>query len=158
MSIYMIRSKSRGHQRKFKRLLRWMDKIDPFKNANDFSNPSDKSFGVVVNVKTDVLNTKNVNLNVKNPPVINPSLVILIIQNVIIGVPGLNKIFNTIVNTSKNNIPFIPLIIFANGTLDIFIIIAKNITIASNPIMLFVEKIAIINIKVPNSFTLGSNL
>ncbi|RHS51997.1 hypothetical protein DW959_10440 [Clostridium sp. AM46-21] len=35
MSIYMIRSKSRGHQRKFKRLLRWMDKIDPFKNAND---------------------------------------------------------------------------------------------------------------------------
>ena len=53
---------------------------------------------------------------------------------------------------------FIPFIIFANGTLDIFIIIAKNITIASNPIMLFVEKIAIINIKVPNSFTLGSNL
>ena len=112
----------------------------------------------MVNVKTDVLNTKNVNLNVKNPPVINPSLVILIIQNVIIGVPGVNKIFNTIVNTSKNNIPFIPFIIFANGTLDIFIIIAKNITIASNPIMLFVEKIAIINIKVPNSFTLGSNL
>lgn len=35
MSIYMIRSKSRGHLRKFKRLLRWMDKIDPFKNAND---------------------------------------------------------------------------------------------------------------------------
>ena len=32
----MIRSKSRGHQRKFKRLLRWMDKIDPFKNANDW--------------------------------------------------------------------------------------------------------------------------
>ena len=78
-----------------------------------FSNPSDKSLGVVVNVKTDVLNTKNVNLNVKNPPVINPSLVILIIQNVIIGVPGVNKIFNTIVNTSKNNIPFIPFIIFA---------------------------------------------
>ena len=94
-----------------------------FKNANDFSNPSDKSLGVVVNVKTDVLNTKNVNLNVKNPPVINPSLVILIIQNVMIGVPGVNKIFNTIVNTSKNNIPFIPFIIFANGTLDIFIII-----------------------------------
>lgn len=35
MSIYMIRSKSRGQQRKFKRLLSWMDKIDPFKNAND---------------------------------------------------------------------------------------------------------------------------
>lgn len=43
MSIYMIRSKSRGHQRKFKRLLRWMDKIDPFKNANDlpFKNTED---------------------------------------------------------------------------------------------------------------------
>ena len=129
-----------------------------FKNANDFSNPSDKSLGVVVNVKTDVLNTKNVNLNVKKPPVINPSLVILIIQNVIIGIPGVNKIFNTTVNTSKNNIPFMPFIIFANGTLDIFTIIAKNITIASNPIMLLVKKIAIINIKVPNSFTLGSNL
>lgn len=44
MSIYMIRSKSRGQQRKFKRLLRWMDKMEPFKNANDlpFKDVEDK--------------------------------------------------------------------------------------------------------------------
>lgn len=35
MSIYMIRSKSRGQQKKFKRLLSWLDKIEPFKNTND---------------------------------------------------------------------------------------------------------------------------
>ena len=51
----MIRSKSRGHQRKFKRLLRWMDKIDPFKNANDFSNPSDKTHKKPTNTKYDIL-------------------------------------------------------------------------------------------------------
>lgn len=35
MSIYMIRSKSRGQQRKYKLLLRWMDKIEPYKNTDD---------------------------------------------------------------------------------------------------------------------------
>lgn len=34
MSIYMIRSKSRGQQRKYKTLLRWMDKIEPYKNTD----------------------------------------------------------------------------------------------------------------------------
>lgn len=44
MSIYMIRSKSRGQQKKFKRLLSWLDKIEPFKNTNDllFKDVEDK--------------------------------------------------------------------------------------------------------------------
>lgn len=44
MSIYMIRSKSRGQQRKLKKLLNWLDKIEPFKNTNDlpFKDVEDK--------------------------------------------------------------------------------------------------------------------
>ena len=44
MSIYMIRSKSRGQQRRYKRLLSWMDKMVPFENANDlpFKDVEDK--------------------------------------------------------------------------------------------------------------------
>lgn len=37
MSIYMIRSKSRGQKRKYKTLLKWMDKMEPFKKVNDLS-------------------------------------------------------------------------------------------------------------------------
>lgn len=33
MSIYMIRSKSRGQKRRYKIFLRWMDKIEPFKDT-----------------------------------------------------------------------------------------------------------------------------
>ena len=40
----MIRSKSIGQQKKFKRLLSWLDKIEPFKNTNDLLNPSDKYY------------------------------------------------------------------------------------------------------------------
>lgn len=34
MSIYMIKSKSRGQKRKYKVLLNWMDRMKPFKNTN----------------------------------------------------------------------------------------------------------------------------
>jgi len=37
MWIYMIWSKSRGQQRKLKKLLTWIDKIEPYKNTNNLS-------------------------------------------------------------------------------------------------------------------------
>lgn len=44
MSIYMIRSKSRGQKRKFKILLGWIDQIEPFKDKKEPFKDTDKDF------------------------------------------------------------------------------------------------------------------